>query len=131
MPDEPQVKRGRLPGRRRPLWLEVQQADLPGAGLLLRRAIGACLAPHCLSKDSASWISLERHARCIVRERHQGRFKVIRALLAGAVIGIIGKKLFDEGKLDPYLESLQSKAEELGLPARSVKQAAPSKNAAA
>jgi len=55
---------------------------------------------------------------------------VIRALLAGAVIGIIGKKLFDEGKLDPYIETLQSKAEEAGLPIRSAKQAATSKNTA-
>lgn len=54
---------------------------------------------------------------------------MIRALLAGAVIGIIGKKLFDEGKLDPYIETLQSKAEEAGLPIRA-KRAAPTNEAA-
>lgn len=48
---------------------------------------------------------------------------MIKALLAGAVIGIVGKKLFDEGKLDPYVESLTSKAEEFGLSVRSKKPA--------
>ena len=55
---------------------------------------------------------------------------MIRALLAGAVIGIIGKKLFDEGKLDPYIETLQSKAEEAGLRSRSAKRTEQSKKAA-
>ena len=56
---------------------------------------------------------------------------MIKALLAGAVIGIVGKKLFDEGKLDPYVESLKSKAEEFGLPISSKKPAAPPKKATA
>jgi hypothetical protein len=56
---------------------------------------------------------------------------MIKALLAGAVIGIVGKKLFDEGKLDPYVESLKSKAEEFGLPVPSKKPAARSRKATA
>jgi hypothetical protein len=56
---------------------------------------------------------------------------MIKALLAGAVIGIVGKKLFDEGKLDPYVESFKSKAEEFERSVRNNKPAARAEKASA
>jgi hypothetical protein len=56
---------------------------------------------------------------------------VIKTLLAGAVIGIVGKKLFDEGKFDPLVEGFKSKAEEFGSAVRDKKSAAGSEKAAA
>ncbi len=40
---------------------------------------------------------------------------MIKTLLTGAVLGIVGKKLYDEGKLDPFIAKVKAKAEEQGL----------------
>lgn len=40
---------------------------------------------------------------------------MLKTLLTGMVLGVVGKKLYDEGKLDPLIEKLQAKAEEYGL----------------
>ena len=34
---------------------------------------------------------------------------MLRTLLAGAALGFIGKKLYDEGKLDPYIAKAKGK----------------------
>jgi hypothetical protein len=34
---------------------------------------------------------------------------MLKTLLAGATLGYLGKKLYDEGKLDPYVEKAKSK----------------------
>jgi hypothetical protein len=44
---------------------------------------------------------------------------MINRLLVGAVLGVIGKKLYDEGKLDPYIARAKAKLEEQGLTAES------------
>lgn len=38
---------------------------------------------------------------------------MIRNLLIGAALGYVGKKLFDEGKLDPYIAQVKDKLAEL------------------
>lgn len=52
---------------------------------------------------------------------------MIKGLLVGAAIGYFGKKLYDDGKLDPYLERARSKLEEAGGTAGSAVPAAAKK----
>ena len=40
---------------------------------------------------------------------------MIKRLLVGAALGVFGKKLYDEGKLDPYIEKAKQKLAEQGL----------------
>ena len=40
---------------------------------------------------------------------------MIKRLLVGAVLGILGKKFYDEGKLDPYIAKAKAKLDEQGL----------------
>ena len=54
---------------------------------------------------------------------------MIKTLLAGAVLGIVGKKLYDEGKLDPFIAKVKATAEEQGLTGETGKGAAPAAEA--
>ena len=40
---------------------------------------------------------------------------MIKRMLIGAVLGFLGKKFYDEGKLDPYIAKAKAKLEEQGL----------------
>jgi hypothetical protein len=40
---------------------------------------------------------------------------MIKRLLIGAVLGVLGKKFYDEGKLDPYIAKAKAKFDEQGL----------------
>ena len=40
---------------------------------------------------------------------------MIKRLLIGVVLGVLGKKLYDDGKLDPYIAKAKSKLDEAGL----------------
>ena len=44
---------------------------------------------------------------------------MIKRLLIGAALGVFGKKLYDEGKLDPYIEKAKEKLAEQGFHGRS------------
>ncbi len=37
---------------------------------------------------------------------------MIKILLIGAALGVLGKKLYDEGKLDPYMTKAKSRLDE-------------------
>lgn len=39
---------------------------------------------------------------------------MLKTLLTGVVMGVVGKKLYDEGKFDPLIAKIQAKAEECG-----------------
>lgn len=40
---------------------------------------------------------------------------MLKTLLTGVVLGVVGKKLYDEGKFDPLIAKIQAAAEECGL----------------
>jgi hypothetical protein len=43
------------------------------------------------------------------------RRDMIKRLLIGAVLGVVGKKLYDQGKLDPYIAKAKATLLEQGL----------------
>ena len=50
---------------------------------------------------------------------------MIKRLLIGAVLGFVGKKFYDEGKLDPYIAKAKAKLDEQGLTAKPASQDTP------
>lgn len=50
---------------------------------------------------------------------------MIKRLLIGAVLGVLGKKLYDEGKLDPYIAKAKAKLDESGVTGASAKPGSP------
>ena len=50
---------------------------------------------------------------------------MIKRLLIGAAIGVFGKKLYDEGKLHPFIAKAKAKLDESGLAPASSEPAKP------
>ena len=43
---------------------------------------------------------------------------MIKRLLIGTVLGVLGKKFYDEGRLDPYIARARSELDKLGAAAQ-------------
>lgn len=54
---------------------------------------------------------------------------MIKRLLIGAALGVFGKKLYDEGKLDPYIAKAKAKLDEQGLTGKGAAAAPPKTSA--
>ena len=48
---------------------------------------------------------------------------MIKRLVIGAALGVLGKKLFDEGKLDPYIAKAKAKLDEHGATGQTARKA--------